>query len=465
MTKRRRLILILVAVALVLIIAKAVLFFTTKPKITIDYIIEYNEMTFPENYDPNENAAPYYQKAVDSFVKMPRQLVDTGKRWLEDFNNTELVLFQDWTALNSQAFEQFKIGANKPYCWRQRQPTYRNGRRELLFPEKYPLRPLIIAFTWKTKQDAVEGRTQGVFGNLIDCYRAGRQQCRTPSLLAEQEEGLGLEQIALSATLVILDKAKFDSTTLKSFQDMLKTELDKDTYLPDLRAEKLHLYDSMQMFFADNDRGTGRMLWSMGKYFIGMCGQWSTFEVLKYCLVGPTRNQIVEQIDEIFTSFDSMKAKTPKQLNDYDRDYFTKIDMTCKDPFLGGFSPIDLRGIYYLYHRGKNRTEAVITIVAILRYKTDTGQYPESLDKLVSAGYLQSVPIDPYSDGLVVYKVTEDNFKLYSVGENFIDDGGEAYPADIVYWPVKRPEKPQMPSDAEKEMEATQGMQDPNQAK
>lgn len=200
MTKRWRLILFLIAVAFVFIITKAVLFFTIRPKVTIDYVARYNEMTFPESYDPNENAALYYQKAFDAFVGRPQELGEAGTRWLGDFNDSELVLFQKWTVSNSQAFEQFNIGARKPYCWWQRQAT-RGRMSELLFPEKYPLRPIIIAFTWKVKQDAIEGRKQAVFDNILDCYRAGRQQCRTPSLLAEQEFGIGLKQIALSAAL------------------------------------------------------------------------------------------------------------------------------------------------------------------------------------------------------------------------------------------------------------------------
>jgi hypothetical protein len=49
---------------------------------------------------------------------------------------------------------------------------------------------------------------------------------------------------------------------------------------------------------------------------------------------------------------------------------------------------------------------------------------PASLDELISAGYIQFVPMDPYSNGPLVYKPAGDNFKLYSVGYDFSDDGG-----------------------------------------
>ncbi len=168
MKKKLGLILVIVGVVLAMVIAEAILFVTAKPKVTVDYVAEYNALTLPANYDPNENAAPYYQKAFDSFVVRPQELGEAGTRWLGDFNDSELTVFQKWSASNSQAFEQFKIGANKPYCWWQRQTT-RDGMLGLRFPGRSPLRPIILAFTWKAKEDAVEGQTQIVFDNILDC--------------------------------------------------------------------------------------------------------------------------------------------------------------------------------------------------------------------------------------------------------------------------------------------------------
>ena len=67
---------------------------------------------------------------------------------------------------------------------------------------------------------------------------------------------------------------------------------------------------------------------------------------------------------------------------------------------------------------------------------------------LVAAGYMKELPIDTYSDKPLVYKKTEDDFILYSVGHNFIDDGGVpgtgrdgkvrswAANGDEIFWPV-----------------------------
>jgi len=124
-----------------------------------------------------------------------------------------------------------------------------------------------------------------------------------------------------------------------------------------------------------------------------------------------------------------------------------------------GVSP---KSIFHSCYETKAQTEALITVLAILRYKADTGQFPETLDGLVSSGYLKAVPNDPYSNSALVYKLTEDGFKLYSVGKDFSDDGGtievvneamqmpgfrktgiipRIHSPDIVYWPVRDLEK------------------------
>jgi len=66
----------------------------------------------------------------------------------------------------------------------------------------------------------------------------------------------------------------------------------------------------------------------------------------------------------------------------------------------------------------------------------------------MQAGYVSSLPSDPYSDGPLTYQVAGDAFTLYSVGPNFNDDGGKMSTdhnrrprmwgddGDAVFWPV-----------------------------
>jgi hypothetical protein len=98
----------------------------------------------------------------------------------------------------------------------------------------------------------------------------------------------------------------------------------------------------------------------------------------------------------------------------------------------------------YLVSRARVDLDSVIVILALLRYKADRGQLPETLDELVVAGYLQSVPRDPYGPGALTYRRQDDDFLLYSRGADLEDDGGTPSKwgegdqgGDQVFWPVR----------------------------
>jgi len=82
-------------------------------------------------------------------------------------------------------------------------------------------------------------------------------------------------------------------------------------------------------------------------------------------------------------------------------------------------------------------------VYAIWAHRERTGTFPARLDELRVPG-LSEMRRDPFSVGDFVYVPCEDNFRLYSMGLDFADQGGvhssdwgarEA--ADYVFWPVQ----------------------------
>jgi tetratricopeptide (TPR) repeat protein len=61
--------------------------------------------------------------------------------------------------------------------------------------------------------------------------------------------------------------------------------------------------------------------------------------------------------------------------------------------------------------------------MALRIYRLRTGAYPDSLYKL-GPGIISEIPNDPFTDKLYIYEPSGTGFKLYSVGENKVDDGG-----------------------------------------
>ena len=81
----------------------------------------------------------------------------------------------------------------------------------------------------------------------------------------------------------------------------------------------------------------------------------------------------------------------------------------------------------------KTEFAATELMLARLIYRVEHGRFPESVDALVP-DYLPSTPLDDF-DGLPI-RMSADETMLYSVGEDFVDDGGDAN-KDVVF-PLRR---------------------------
>ena len=246
-------------------------------------------------------------------------------------------------------------------------------------------------------------------------------------------------------------------------------------YIIDLKAAELSLYDLVQRYFSDDGKGDGVFLLDL--WLDSELGKWGpaepplfsnydksfkggidyfkdSFEVYRnrreiVSRLG-SREVTVNKIGRYFSVAADLAKYSPGQLRNnntsYKHEITSAIDIS-KNYFLDETnlaSKYFSLPIAYIY-RAQN--EAVITVLAIMRYRNDTGSYPQTLDQLIEAGYLKYLPIDPYSNKPMKYKHTEDNFILYSLSRDFDDDGGtkeyssEDKNGDKIYWPIPDPTK------------------------
>ena len=161
-------------------------------------------------------------------------------------------------------------------------------------------------------------------------------------------------------------------------------------------------------------------------------------------LFGPDRKGTEAIVDKYFAYIETLKNQTPWQLKSKDIKSDDDIQKMCKGNFIEEAVP-SVYGLIELYQRHKAKESALITTISILRYKEDKGQLPENLDQLVSTEYLNELPMDPYSDGSLVYRRIGDYFMIYSLGADFDDDGGVysewgkySQGGDKVFWPVEK---------------------------
>ena len=70
------------------------------------------------------------------------------------------------------------------------------------------------------------------------------------------------------------------------------------------------------------------------------------------------------------------------------------------------------------------RLRAARTAIVVRRFGLAYGRYPETLDELVPE-YLEAVMVDPIDGQALRYRIVDNGFVVYSIGDNGIDDGGQ----------------------------------------
>lgn len=164
----------------------------------------------------------------------------------------------------------------------------------------------------------------------------------------------------------------------------------------------------------------------------------------------PDKQETRKAAEQFFDYWQNVAAKTPAQLHAEQTDIKEQSMRIVRGNVLLEIGASSLERIFLQTYTLRANVEAVVTIIAILRYYQDTGRYPENLNRLITAGYLEKLPIDPYSDEPIVYKRERDGFVLYGFGRNFRDDGGEVFDnvwqgtkerGDMVLWPIFESQK------------------------
>jgi len=96
--------------------------------------------------------------------------------------------------------------------------------------------------------------------------------------------------------------------------------------------------------------------------------------------------------------------------------------------------------IHDLYLRATAEQRGTRLIITLRRYKNENSRWPESLEKIKTLTSAE-ILVDAINGGSFVYKLTEENFTLYSKGKNNIDEGGKRDPEsgadDWLIWPRK----------------------------
>ena len=428
-------------------------FMSGKPVITTDYIAELNRVNRPVT-DETLNAAPLYHEAAERYSKLPEDISLLLRKKYWEFTPEQKQLMEKWLTDNQEILELVVAGTQKPYYWRTYASKNKQNTSEMISifnPHLNGFRKLVRALTWRARLRAEQGRYEDAFNDVQSCYRFGRH-LKGDGFLVEQLTALSTEMVATETLRDILSEYNIDAGTLATLQKDYEQMIADENFVIGLEAEKLSLYDEIQRSFTADGRGGGHLYIKRIREIAETCGwsgadSWLTTNFVRVLFTHPNKQQTLTAASKFYDYIQEATLKTPAQIRKEQIDIDKELHRLASSNVLFSiFLPAVERIIKYSY-RSKADVQATLSIIAMLRYKQDTGSYPEDLEQLIADAYLKELPMDPYSDKPLVYKKTGDSFVLYSLGPDFDDDGGVENPKDSqkrrqeglgdeVFWPV-----------------------------
>jgi hypothetical protein len=421
-----------------------------RPNISVNYADWLNEQGRAGRAE-SQNAYPYYDKAVAASVKMPKLLIESKVQWPADFDDVERQQLLQWINDNTKALDLMIEGTKRPYYWAIHNSAEADFFKGAIMDDA-PMKNLSSymtiarALNWRSRYKAYEGNVESALEDCVSLVKFGRHQ-EGKGLLIEQLVGIAVEALAHGSILLIIERVDIPEDSLKYIQKEIQEEYAVAHDVINLDGEKVFLYDYIQRTFTDDGKGGGRMLVRGAPLAVGdwKSGLWR-FVTLSY----PDRREVTAKVDRYYQLAEQVFDETPWQARNEDES--EKYMEIADDSFLLRITAPAHGRIVQLEWRVKTMRLGLLTVLALERFEKDKGRYPENLSKLVELGYLKEMPRDPYSDGPLVYKKTDESFILYSLGENLIDDDGRvarrddgriknwASEGDWIFWPPPQSE-------------------------
>lgn len=448
-------------------------FVSGKPVVTDEYLRKLNQLGSAQ-LAPEDNAWPHYARAAALFVEAEGELKGIsafrshgpltfqGMGGVNESDREDLVA---WVAANEPAWAHYETAGRSSTCHK----TYRYDRTQPRVPcliEITPnpslaqLRGLSEVGIWKSRLAAEEGRLDDALDNCLALARTGAH-FQSSVCIVDQLVGIGLGATARLELLRIVAEHGFSAAALGRVQDTLAQLYSAEYPLANFEGHRLEVLDAVQHSFTRGGLGGGHMI--PGQYTVilehtaipqgAQATRWTRaiFRVIDVglCLTHVRRNKTVARINELHDEISRRSRLSPYQRHVSGTREL--VDSVCwyRYGFAFMLLPAECR-VSELAFRSRAGHEATLTILALKRYRMEKGMYPADLKSLVDSGYLDDVPMDPYSDGPLIYKCLGDEFLLYSVGPDFVDGEGtpgvdhEGQPkawadhGDMVFWPPGR---------------------------
>lgn len=359
-------------------------------------------------------------------------------------------LLREWVGDRSGALDRLRATLATP----ARQPPidYSQGFTKLLLPHLSPVKQGIIALGISALDHVLEGDFEEALADLRSSRRLADDLARRPTLI-EHLVHVACLAIVRNRVFDLFYSGRWDDRQLAALQEFLQTPELNASWRQAIRGERVLVLQAIDTVSADELEGLMGPISALG-------GGTAPPAVDLSSLPGDLEaaKEVAEGVLTRVAHGFRMKVLWPiwqfawrdQSLAFYLRDTQRLIDLSSREPlsFLriseaighgrakGGLgrvrgllssllSPVMESSLARLA-RFETEQELLVTALALERFVLRHGQYPERLDELVPE-FLAAVPIDRMDGQPLRYRREADGaFTLWGIGENQVDDGGDA---------------------------------------
>ena len=407
------------------------------PAHPVDYVAWMQAQTLTEG----PSAAPWYQAAIDGFVEWEGDRDVYAAAMDGDAQALASPEIMAWLEANAEALEQFRAATQLEYRGMPIE-TADETIISFLLPHLSKMRQLSKAAVIEGQRLTSQGEHEAALDVYLDTLAVGAHASHGPMLI-ENLVGNAIQNLASSRLLDSFAADAEDRIDYASLSEELAVKYQPLRPLEEtLQFERVMALDIVQRSFEVNpETGNYRVsengLHKLGSSF-GFVGSDSPGEAALGFMLGNVgfasiTNQINRHYDQLTDGARLPYWQGREKLRELE-DELSDPAFRWRNPLLSMLLPSLSRATQISVRAEANR-RATMLVANVKAYRQQHGAYPDSLDAL-DAG---NVIVDPFTGSGFAYRRTGDDFTLYSLGSNGVDDGGvhdrRGDTNDLVYWP------------------------------
>lgn len=244
------------------------------------------------------------------------------------------------------------------------------------------------------------------------------------STAIERLVGLAIKAAALEELRFELAERSHTDAELAALAAIMQRQQCKADITLALQGERQFVLDLINRTHTDDGNGGGRFLPSEAATIGGGRPPEGLKRIVNASsIVFASKRTTVDHVNRYFRSLEQWSKLSPKVRSSQQTPFEQAMrEMSWQDKVLKLVLP-PLESLVKGDERARTSEDATRLAIALERFRVASGRYPTTLGELVPA-YIADVPLDSTTGGPLIYRVSENGYTLYSVGNDGEDNGG-----------------------------------------